>query len=372
MTATRFDITSRSKPYVMFYAQPADFGRGEGTPVSPSLVLDEPGWSPYCVDPDTREIIYAHVPSLDRLLTSPFYHTAQYEQADAMLTMSFDDALALAADLPPPKTILIFSMGRCGTTLVSHALNGPPNVASFSEPGVFQHRPWRALETSDPAAIAPLLNSLNRLLLAAHKAPGVDTVALKFMSQALFVGEHFWNAIPDGSYVFMYRDAIGWGNSFLQFVQDVGIPLPMDESSRAMHWMMNSADQPIEAMGRYIDLGELPANNARMFAPGWMIHMLKYLDLRALGIPFLALRYNELVKDREGELKRLFDHCGLSHDAIAEALTAFDEDSQKGTAIARKDNKQTFTPEEVVVYRETLARVPAVADPNLILPDIYT
>lgn len=371
MTTTLYSISNRTKLHEMFFAQPNDFERSAAATVQPSLVLEQSGWSPYCIDTDRREIVFAHVASPEALLEAPFYHVAQYHRADAVLAMSFEEALGLAAAMPDPQTILIFSMGRCGTTLISHALNGPPNVASISEAAIYQHRPWRALSSSDPAIVTPLLRGLTRLLLAVHKAPGVDTLALKFVSQALFIAEQFWNSFPAGRYVFMYRDAIGWGNSFLQFSQDVGIVMPMGEEARAFHWRMISGDQPIDILGQYIDLTELPANNARMFAPAWTLHMREYLRLLAAGLPFLALRYNELVADRDAQLKRLFDHCGLAHDAIEKSLAAFDEDSQKGTAIGRKDNKLTFTPEELAVYRETLAKDPGLADPNLILPDIY-
>jgi hypothetical protein len=135
---------------------------------------------------------------------------------------------------------------------------------------------------------------------------------------------------------------------------------------------MTSADRPLNELGRYVDLGEVPIAAEKLLAPGWTIHLDEYTRLLAAGVPFLALRYNELNRDREAELTRLFQHCGLPSDGVMRALTAFDEDSQKGTSIARKGDKRKFDAAGIETYRKILARNPSFADPNLILPDIYS
>jgi hypothetical protein len=134
---------------------------------------------------------------------------------------------------------------------------------------------------------------------------------------------------------------------------------------------MNSADTPIAALARYSDPDEHPIVTEAVLAAGWPHHLEEYSRLLEGGMPFLALRYNELVRNRDGELRRLFSHCGISHSGIARALTAFDEDSQKGTAIARKGEKPRFDDAGRARYRAALAKNPPFADPDLILPDMY-
>jgi hypothetical protein len=369
MPATLYPITARFKIFEQFFAMPGDFTRGPAESAPARRLLDEPGWTVYCIDPDAREIVFVRTPETCHLPGSAFYMISQYREANAVIALPFAEAHELAASLPDPKLILVFGMGRAGTTLMNHALNGAESVVSLSEPGAFEHRPLRAL--AEKQDISELLRDLTRLSFAPHGAAGVDTLAIKFRSQALFISEHFWRALPEAHLIFMYRDAIGWGNSFLQFTADVGIKLPMDEQGRAKHWMMISGDMPLAVLGRYVDLDELPANSARMFAPAWTIHMAEYMRLYRLGLPFLALRYNEFAGNSRAELERLFAFCGLPISGVEGALKAFDEDSQKGTPIARKADKLKFTPDELVTFRETLAREPALADPDLILKDIY-
>lgn len=370
MGAVLHAVVSRHKAVEQYYAEPGDFGRGSSEPVDGRRVVDEPGWAPYCVDADRRELVFAHTPPEVDLAAAPFHHVAQYRNADALITMPLDEAAALAETLPLPEVALIFSIGRCGTTLISHALNGSPDVESLSEPGVIDHRPLRALVGS--LDVPALIGGLCRLLFAARQRRGAKMLAIKFRSQGLFIADLFRTALPAARHVFMYRDAIGWGESFYQFLIDIGVPMPISEADRDRHWMMISADAPHEELARYCDLAARPVVTEAVLAAGWPYHLEAYMRLLEDGMPFLAVRYNELVRDRDGELRRIFDHCGISHDGIAEALTAFDEDSQKGTTIARKGEKPRFDEAARSRYLAALAKHPGFADSDLILPDIYS
>jgi hypothetical protein len=53
MPATLYSAGDRLKTHEMNYSTAADFGLGQRQTVSPSIILDEPGWSPYCLDHET-------------------------------------------------------------------------------------------------------------------------------------------------------------------------------------------------------------------------------------------------------------------------------------------------------------------------------
>ncbi|MEO7222212.1 MAG: hypothetical protein ABIY37_07040 [Devosia sp.] len=370
MPTTLHQIDSRSKFNEMYYALPGDFTRASGVPVDARRVIDEPGWSPYCLDPENDALTFVRLPPEIDLSGASFYYVTQYREANAVIDMPFDEAIALAATLPNPEIALIFSIGRCGTTLVNHALNRSAEVVSLSEPEVFAHGAFRAL----PATVdrLALIDAVCRLLFAARSDRDARLLAIKFRSQALFIGEDIFRALPRAKYVFMYRDAVTWSESMLQFVLDVGIPLPMNRQNRDFSWMMISADTPIAELGRYIDLDQDLTEADVGIPPGWSVQSEQYRKLLDAGVPFLALRYNELVRNREAELTRLFTHCGVPLDSVAKALSAFDEDSQKGTLIERKGEKRRFDAAGIANIRSTLAKNPAFADPDLILPDFYS
>jgi hypothetical protein len=367
MTATLYPVVSRLKQFESAFATPTDFGRGPGKAVPARQLLDEPGWAPYCLDAERREVVFVRLAATIDLSEVPFYFVTQYREAQQLAVVSFETALEIAAGLPDPQLVQVFSIGRCGSTLVSHALNGPANVVSLSEPGVFEHRPLRALAAAED--ISGLIRDLFRLTFAARSRRGADTLAVKHKSQALFVSELLCNAVPASRNVFLYRDAVSWGNSFMQFLASMNVPMPTDLAGRDFHWMMVSADKPVSELARFIDIERPPVDIGAILAPGWTIHLEEYERLRRAGLAFHTLRYNELVADRVGELTRLFDYCNLRHDGIARALSAFDEDSQKGTQIARRADPVRMSADETATFRATLAKAPRFADPDLILAD---
>ena len=361
-------IIGRNKKVEIEPATAADFALSDTAEVSASIVLEQPGWSPYCLDPHEQSLTFVRLPPDIDLSRAPFYFVEQYHRAEELLSVPIADVHQLARELPDPKLIFIFSIGRCGTTLANHAVNGAAGAWSISEPEVTFPRALRQMTVVPHAA---LVSDLCRLLYATRFDRAASTLCLKFRSQTLFAGEDFFAARPDAKYVFMYRDALSWSDSFLQFFIDVGAPIPLPRPVRNFAWGLISGDAPLKVLGRSIDL------NARMTAPegviaaAWVRYLETYLALLDRGVPFLALRYNELVSDRQGELARLFRHCGLSEADVAQAMRAFDEDSQKGTVVGQKGDKAKFGPEAIATIKTILAGNAPLADPELILPDIY-
>lgn len=370
MPTTLHQIEARSKFNEMFYALPGDFTRSGGVPVDASRVVDEPGWSPYCLDVEHRSLTFVRLPAAIDLAEAPFYYVTQYREANAVIDMPFDEAVALASSLPMPDVALIFSIGRCGTTLVSHALNGSPEVVSISEPETFFHRALQAMPAGSERN--GLIDALCRLHFAVRKNKDARLLAIKFRSQALFAGEQIYRALLRASYVFMYRDAVGWTESLMQFATAVGATFPLSTQSRDLTWMLVSADQPLSVLAKYTDIDVEFTEGAALIPAGWSIQLTEYRKLLHLGVPFLALRYNELVANRKTELERLFAHCGIAAGAVDKALDAFDEDSQKGTIIERKEERTHLDAAGVALLRRTLSCDPLSADPDLRLPDIYT
>lgn len=371
MPTTLHQFDARSKFNEMFYALPGDFTRSVGEAVDPRRVVEEPGWSPYCLDPTNNAITFVRLPPEIDLSEAPFYFVTQYREANAIIDMPFDEALALAATLPIPEVALIFSIGRCGTTLVSHALNGSPEVVSLSEPESFAQK--AALSALDPSVDRnALIGALCRFHFAARQNRNGRLLAIKFRSQTLFVAEDIYRALPRARYVFMYRDAVSWSESFVQFGRAIGVTFPIDKPTRDFTWGMLSADRPLSDLAKYTDTAAELTEAGAILPAAWSLHLEEYRRLLHLGVPFLALRYNELVSNRKTELERLFTHCGIATGAVDKALDAFDEDSQKGTVLERKDDPARFGPVAIELSRATLAKDPLSADPDLRLPDIYS
>ena len=370
MPARLYAAGDRLKAHEMNYSTSADFALGPEQIVPSSIIFDEPGWSPYCLDHETGELILLWLPAATDLAKSPFYFVAQYRHAERVLKLPLAEIEALVSALPDPPVAIIYSMGRCGTTLASRALDESPHAWSLSEPEVFNHRSL-ILPPNSPISGGALVRAMIRLIFAQRAKREATTLALKLRSQSLFHMQHFIDGRPDARAIFMYRDAIGWAQSVFQFLGEFDWEFSVPAENRLRRWDFFSGGGPLTELARYTDLTTPETSLAAMIAAGWMHHLDTYLTRLHGGAQFLALRYNDLNANREAEIARMFRHAGVGNAGLENLSSILDEDSQKGTSIGRREGKRRLDEAQLAEIRAVLARQPAFADPNLILPDIY-
>jgi hypothetical protein len=140
---------------------------------------------------------------------------------------------------------------------------------------------------------------------------------------------------------------------------------------RTFCWRAVAPGQDPTRVKDLIDLEaeEVPLEDA--LAPGWAFNMEDYLRQLRAGVPYLALRYDDLTADPQGSLERLFRHCRLPLEAVGAALATFEQDSQAGTWNARDVRADSLSEAQVAKLRELLARDPSGLSHDLRLPDIY-
>ena len=110
----------------------------------------------------------------------------------------------------------------------------------------------------------------------------------------------------------------------------------------------------------------------RITAATWALHIETYLRLLETGVPFLAIRYDEIQSEPEATAARLLQHCGLPAEASAAAVRALGRDSQAGTAIARdRRDAPPFTEAAAAEFRAALARQGRILSADLVLPDVH-
>lgn len=116
----------------------SDFVVDAGTPVDARTLLD-PSWSLYELDLTERKAIFVQMPLDGDLTTAAFVQVTQFHDALRLITVALDDLEAVAAFMPEPdQRVLMFSMGRCGSTLVSRVLAQVPGVCTACpSPGPF-------------------------------------------------------------------------------------------------------------------------------------------------------------------------------------------------------------------------------------------
>ena len=120
--AVRPRIASRTS-----FSQASDFVLDPGRPVGRSRMFD-PDVSPYCFDLEERKLYCVSTPDI---AGATFFYQAQRQHARSVIKVPFD-ALPEARASPT----LIFSIGRCGSTLLHKAFEAA-GVRTVSEPDYF-------------------------------------------------------------------------------------------------------------------------------------------------------------------------------------------------------------------------------------------
>jgi hypothetical protein len=102
----------------------------------------------------------------------------------------------------------------------------------------------------------------------------------------------------------------------------------------------------------------------------WLSMMDRYVRLRAEGVPFLPLRYEELVAAPRATLVAVLEWCGLPTASVDEVVATFATDSQEGTRLSRSARAASATAlppldeEDYTLARAILAGHPTVTTPD--------
>src|SRR4051794_38054322 len=125
MTATVATIVDRNRPYPLAIVSADDFRRRDTGRADAAAMLNSPDVSLYALDPARREAVFTVTAPGADLTAAPFFYQAQYQHAESLLIVGYETLHALAADRDEngARLLLLQSVGRCGSTLVSRMLN---------------------------------------------------------------------------------------------------------------------------------------------------------------------------------------------------------------------------------------------------------
>jgi hypothetical protein len=299
--------------------------------------------TPYCLDHDNRRMIFAETPPEINLSTAPFYYQAQYEAATRLIAIPYDRLHEMAIKLSGrfEEMVLIYSVGRCGSTLMSKMWSRLDDTYSLSEPDIFTAINYLHGEgrLTDGEAIR-LLGSAVRLV----NRPPVPRkrLAIKFRAQSIGIAELMYRQYPAANFVFMYRNAIDCIDSYVRVFG--AVPLPEHVHRRAFPYAKSHPEKyrPLDRLGQPLLV--------------WLVCAHNYLRLRERGLPFVALKYEELIQKPHDSATRLFAHCGVSDTLAEQACAAMTEDAQAGTQLARNiEGKRTLSADDCEFIRAFLA-----------------
>jgi hypothetical protein len=360
-------IEEKLRDFAVRVVRPADFRVRDGGAIDPQIVLQQPNLTLYCLDFENRQALFVETPPECDLSRAPFLYQAQYDAARRLIQIPFETLHRLAADvvIDPSRLILIYSVGRCGSTLVSRAFSKVEGVESISEPDVFTQMlgHWGANDLDGPEQ-AELLKSCTLLQCAPGRSQRATAWALKFRSMVTEMGELFYSLFPEASVVFLYRNAVPWARSFLRLMQvpDPAAPLPLPPGGGGFGRSIPGLE------------GRTAISALDLLAGMWGSVMHKAQEIQRRGIPIFIARYEELNATPREVLAAMFAHCGLSANAVGNLDAVLEQDSQAGSPLSRESVGEApvqLSPEHIDALCRLIREYSPELTADAILPGTY-
>lgn len=351
----------------------------------PDVLLRHPSVRLYCIG--RTHAVFVQLGSSDAELAHahPFYYAAQFRDAQKVIVVPIEDfhRVAKAIGMPRPLSeaqnatddeavgdvIMLYSTGRCGSTLLTQMLESLPNTLSLSEVDSFSTITTLAVpdEERERLVVSALAFEARRLAAA-----NCDRLMIKLRSQctpqATFVGRN----CPTVRLLYLYRHAhkvvASFENTFAR--QKVLVALFRTPILRQglIGSLKKAIPKDIPAYNTPEFLKKIDTSLLSWFALSWMGVSDTYLKLRT-QTSITALRYEDLVATPAEFFLALCEvlTTPVTNQQTAAAVAALSKDSQEGSSIAKKKGR-ALTEEEKANIDEILALHPALSDPAVVLP----
>jgi hypothetical protein len=339
-----------------------DFRYREGESVEAQCIPENPQLTLYCLDDEKRRAIFVELPPNIDLARVPFVYQTQYQHALRLVAVPYETfhQLANRVKVEKQKIIFLYSIGRCGSTLLSHAFNEACAVKSLAEPDVYsQLVVMREADSSRDEEIEQLLRSCTALWCK----PDLATPSVfKFRSFCTELGDLLYRIFPDSKVLYLYRDVKDWAMSsarafHLFELQKAGI-LDLPEFKRMFPMLVTRGVK---------SSGEMAA--VESLALSWLSGMQGISRFQQHGIPVLGVPY-ETLKDKSKEvISAIFDYCGISVTNAEGLYQTFGKDSQEGTPLSQRQlhNQASLTQEHLAHFQRVLEEYPELQLPEFLV-----
>jgi hypothetical protein len=349
-------------------ACPEHFGLGESRPVDVSVIQKDPCLSLYCLDFESDSALFTRVPKDTRVEDAVFMYEAQRTLATHVvrIPLSALSCVAEEARIDPSRIVLIHSVGRCGSTLVSKALSKSDGVASLSEPDVFTQlvSHW-GKDGFHGAGREQLLRDCTVVQCIPSALRGYTRFALKFRSYVTTMGPMYARAVPAARTVFLYRSLVPWLRSYVRMLGGGELNAPF------------GSDYYIEFISRIVPQlsGIEQPTLAEVAVCNWLGSMEAATQMQREHVPLFLLRYEELNQTPSAALRSLIGWLDFPAPTQADLDAVLKEDSQSGTYLNQKAVREI----EVQITAETLDHINRFATqnsqlvgPNTVLEGTFT
>lgn len=354
-------------------SQLEDFDYLEGEIIDLKPIIKNPNISLYCLDPENQRAIFVETPLDIDIYQAPFLYQSQYEHAQKLIAVPFSELPQLLEYIEPIKNlVIIYSVARSGSTLLSQIFNQVNTVLSLSEPDVFyQIVGMRNPDGSNDHEIAALLKFCLDFISKPTSTHPQSHCVIKCRCFGIELGDLIYHLVPNAKVIFLYRHLEDVIKSSIRAFSYLGSLLPTIQQNIDLYrplipFLKNYASE--------IDFTDPNAIN--FFIIMWLSVMESYLKLYQKNRVNFAIRYEDLVTYKEPMVTAIFQYCNLPLSEVPHACSAFNQDAQKGSNLSRESirHRQINEPNLSEIRQKIsklLEKHPDIKTPDLILPGTF-
>ncbi len=198
-------ITGRRKRYRFDSAAFGDFDTGVATTlpdVDPETVL------PYAADYHAMRLMMVDT-SRAQVESDPFLYLSQFERARYCVKTRLRHIPVDLGEVAEPDVTFVFSIGRCGSTLVSN-LAKAAGVTAYSEPDAVLGLP----DFTSPGARPRVERLLRSVVGMLHRHAGRQPIVVKLRTNSNRDIRWFSQCFPRARFVFLSRNLVPWSRSY--------------------------------------------------------------------------------------------------------------------------------------------------------------
>ncbi len=338
MIAAAFEIVDRQSERPALLADLREsFNLREIGPLPVGKILDNPHITLYGLDFEARQAVFVETPADIDLSQAPFYINTQFESARRLFTIPFVTMIQMAKSITidDNRLILIYSVGRCGSTLASQIFAQIPGVINISEPyALSQLVIARNTKKAREEELVALLEATICLLC---KTAADTAWVVKGQSFVIELGDWLHRIYPHTRNLFLYRHAETWLRSGLR-AYSRAVEVTDEEHKAREKGRRELLGSLVPAISQYD--ASLPLSHAGMLSLMWLRVMERYVQFCEMDIEMLAIRYASWLSAPRKTAKAMLDYCRCEPTNMTAIYETLNRDSQADTHLSREALEQ--------------------------------
>jgi len=215
--------------------------------------------APYAFRFGAERLLNVVYESRESLLNATFLYEHQQKAARTLVSIPYESLADVAWEVTPDEAApcFVFSMGRCGSTLLSKLLGGM-GLPSLSEPDVFTQYSMALPKAGAVPGFDHIHSVFGYVVSSLLSAAGSATGAIKFRAQTNSMADQLMTALPKARGLMLVREFDAWASSLYRTFSFV--PETIADTLACAHQAVHACSQvgrPLELV-RYEDLCERP------------------------------------------------------------------------------------------------------------------